>query len=205
MAAPAALMRRWLLRLGVAGLLALLALGLGFRSFLAATRAAPAAPAPAAAIVALTGGAERVETALRLLEEGAAPVLLISGANAALTLPELARVHGRPPGSLDGRVVLGHAAATTVGNAAEAAAFARARGVGSLRLVTADYHMPRALLEFRRALPGVVLQPHPVRPASFAALPRGRRWALLFGEFVKYGTAAAGLTRYMPARESARR
>jgi len=199
-------MRRRLLRLGVAGLVALLALGLGFQAFLGAVRALPdAAAAPADAIVVLTGGAERVETALRLLDAGAAPLLLVSGAHATLTLPELARVHGRAPGSLAGRVMLGHAAATTIGNAAEAAAFAQARGIRSIRLVTADYHMPRAMLEFRRALPGVDLQPHPVRPASFAALPRGRRWALMLGEFVKYGTAAAGLTRYLPARESARR
>ncbi len=198
-------MRRILIALGIAGLLAL-AVGSGFAAFLAAVRAAPDADAaPAEAIVVLTGGAERVETGLRLLDQGAAPVLLVSGAHATLTVAELARVTGRAPGSLAGRVVLGHAAATTIGNAAEAAAFAQARGIRSLRLVTADYHMPRALLEFRRALPGVALQPHPVRPASFAALPRERRWALLFGEFVKYGTAAAGLTRYLPARESARR
>ncbi|WP_203072777.1 YdcF family protein [Falsiroseomonas ponticola] len=199
-------MRRWLLRLGVAGLLALLALGVAFQSFLAAARGVPdpAAP-PAEAIIVLTGGAERVETALRLLDDGAAPLLLVSGAHATLTLAELARVHARPLPALAGRVVLGHAAATTIGNAAESAAFARARHIGTVRLVTADYHMPRALLEFRRALPGVALQPHPVRPAAFANLPRARRWALLFGEFVKYGTAAAGLTRYLPARESARR
>lgn len=198
-------MRRLLIAFGIAGLLAL-AVGSGFAAFLAMARGVADAEAPPAeAIVVLTGGAERVETALRLLEAGAAPILLVSGAHATLTVPELARVHGRPAGSLAGRVVLGHAAATTIGNAAEAAAFAEARGIRSIRLVTAHYHMPRALLEFRRALPGVALQPHPVRPSSFANLPRGRRWALLFGEFVKYGTAAAGLTRYLPARESARR
>lgn len=196
---------RLALRLAAALLLALLLLGWGFQSFLVATRAAAAPPSAADAIVVLTGGADRVETALRLLDEGAAPVLLVSGAHGRLTVAGLARVHGIPAAGLAGRAVLGHAAATTVGNAAETAAFAQARGVRSIRLVTADYHMPRALLEFRRALPGVAVAPHPVRPATLDALPGARRWALLLREFVKYGTAAAGLTRYLPARESARR
>ena len=146
---------------------------------------------------------------------GAAPVLFVSGAHRSLTLAELARSHGRDAAALTGRVVLGHAAATTIGNAAEAAAFAQARGLTTLRLVTAGYHMPRAMLELRRALPGVTLLAHPVQPAVLrrddtaaeaeGGLPARRRWTLLLGEFVKYGSAAAGITRFVPARESARR
>ena len=37
----------------------------------------------------------------------------------------------------------------------------------SLRLVTANYHMPRSLLEFRRAMPALHIVPHPVFPDNF--------------------------------------
>lgn len=159
------------------------------------------------AIIVLTGGANRIEAALRLLESGTAPRLLVSGAAPRLTLAELARAHGRDPAALAGRVTLGHAAATTVGNAAETAAFARAHNLRSLRVVTAGYHMPRALLELGRALPDATLVAHPVQPAALAegALPPRRAWTLLPLEYAKYLAAALGLTRLLTAREAARR
>ena len=50
----------------------------------------------------------------------------------------------------------------------ETAAWIRSEGYTSLRLVTASYHMPRSLYEFRRLLPPeVAIVPHPVFPASF--------------------------------------
>jgi uncharacterized SAM-binding protein YcdF (DUF218 family) len=207
-------MRR-VLRLGLAAsLLAMLALGLGFLSFLSQAAAPVVAPGRRTdAIVVLTGGADRVETALRLLDEGLAPRLLVSGANTDLTLAELARAHGRDPAALEGRVILGRLAASTRGNAAEVAAYARAQRIGSIRVVTAGYHMPRALLELRRAAPGLRLLPHPVTPAALRAeadppprartLPAMRRWTLLPGEYLKYVAAAAGLTHLLPAKESA--
>lgn len=204
-------MRRLLLLVAAVLALGLLLGGWALASFLAAASAAPErASRRTDAIVVLTGGAERVETALRLLDQGAAPQLLVTGAASGLTLAELARAHGRDPATLAGRVTLGHAAATTLGNAAETAAYARARGLRSLRVVTASYHMPRAMLELGRALPDLELVAHPVTPAALRSAAEGggltgwRRWTLLSGEFVKYVAAAAGLTRFAPARESAR-
>ncbi|MGG5810731.1 YdcF family protein [Falsiroseomonas sp. CW058] len=196
------------LRLAALPLALLLALGGGFAWFLDEAAGTPAEPARRTdAIVVLTGGAERVETGLRLLEAGLAPRLLVSGAARGLTPAELARAHGRDPVALGGRVALGHAAATTTGNAAEAAAFARAHGTASLRVVTAGYHMPRALLEIGRAAPGLVLVPHPVQPAALrdGSIPPRRAWTLLPMEYLKYLAAAAGLSALVPARDPARR
>ena len=50
-------------------------------------------------------------------------------------------------------VDLGFTAANTLGNARETAEWARAKGYSALILVTADYHMPRARLELRAAMP----------------------------------------------------
>ena len=100
--------------------------------------------------MAFTGGPERVETALRLLAEGRADRLLLSGIGGGAELPELAHRAGVDPLPLAARVTIGRSATTTRGNAAETAAWARANEIHSLLVVTASYHMPRAMTELAR-------------------------------------------------------
>jgi uncharacterized SAM-binding protein YcdF (DUF218 family) len=190
--------RRWWRRLALLlPALPLLLLAAGFARFLALAAAGPEAPErPTDGIAVLTGGAERVETGLRLLREGRARVLLVSGVHRGVTLADLAHLAAMPPEELAGRVTLGHEATSTRGNAAEIAAWARAEHLGSLRIVTAGYHMPRALLELRRALPEAALLPHPMLPATLrdaGAAGRLRTWSLLVREYLKYLAVRAGL------------
>ena len=123
------------------------------------------------AIVVLTGGAERLHTGLDLLAKGVAGRLLVSGVHESVTVPELLRSYSEPP-SLSCCIDLGYEADDTVGNAAEASAWMRAQNFHSLRLVTATYHLPRSLLEFRSAMPDIEIVPHPVFPASM----QGNDW-----------------------------
>jgi uncharacterized SAM-binding protein YcdF (DUF218 family) len=188
--------RRWRLVLLLLPALPLLLLALGFVRFLALAGAGPAEPErPTDGIAVLTGGAERVETGLRLLREGRARVLLVSGVHPDVTLADLAHLAAMAPADLAGRVALGHAATSTRGNAAEIAAWARAERLGSIRVVTAGYHMPRALLELRRALPEVAVLAHPMLPATLrdaGAAGRLRTWSLLLREYLKYLAVRAG-------------
>jgi uncharacterized SAM-binding protein YcdF (DUF218 family) len=170
----------------------------GFGLFLRAALG-PTAPAEGRTdgIVVLTGGAERVATGFRLLAEGRAERMLISGAHPGVGLAEIAAAAGVDPAAFAGRVDIGHAAASTRGNAAETAAWARVSGMRSLRVVTAAYHMPRAMRELRRALPDVALVPHPVPMAALRdgrAWLRPRLWALLGGEYLRLLAAYAGLS-----------
>lgn len=182
---------RWLVLLGLLVPLA------GFAGFVAAALAVSPAPAGATdGIAVLTGGAERLETGMRLLREGRAACLLISGAHPDVRLADLARIVGEPETSLATRVAIGHGATSTRGNAAEIAAWSRAKGFASVRVVTASYHMPRALLELRRALPAVALVPHKVLPSQlrgWEALGHGRVWRLLAAEYLKLIGATLGL------------
>ena len=158
-------------------------------------------------IVVLTGGSERVATGLRLLAANRAPRLLISGAHPEAGLGDIAQAAGIDPAPIAGRVSIGRAAATTRGNAVETAAWARADTLQSLRVVTASYHMPRALLELRRALPGVALVPHAIVPASLrapGALRRPAVWGLLLGEYGRYLLARAGLSALTSPRRETR-
>ena len=190
-------MRRRRLALLLLPVLPMLLLAAGFAHFLALAAAGPAEPErPTDGIAVLTGGAERVETGLRLLREGRARVLLVSGVHRDVTLADLAHRAAMGPGDLAGRVTLGHEATSTRGNAAEIAAWARAEHLDSIRVVTAGYHMPRALLELRRALPEVALLPHPMLPATLrdaGAAGRLRTWSLLVREYLKYLAVRAGL------------
>ncbi len=166
----------------------------GFGWFLHSATAPAALPAHADAILALTGGAGRVETALRLLADGRAPLLLVSGVGGPTDFAELARRAG-VSGSLRQRVTLGRAATSTRGNAQEAAAWARLRDVRSMIVVTAFYHMPRALAELTRTLPGVTLHPAPV---ADRLLPNPAPLRLLAAEYTKFLFAELGLSGWPP-------
>jgi uncharacterized SAM-binding protein YcdF (DUF218 family) len=79
--------------------------------------------------------------------------------------------------------------ANTIGNAVETRRWMKARGFQSVIVVTANYHMPRALAELAHELPDVALVPHPVisdkvRIETWWENPETAR--LLFWEYVKY-------------------
>src|SRR5690606_6945675 len=106
--------------------------------------------------------AERVNAAIRLLEQDKGERLLISGVNREVRRRELRAL---TPGSsklFNCCVDLGFEAENTVGNASEIAEWARKQDYRSLIVVTSDYHMARSMLEIRSALPGVVLIPYAV-------------------------------------------
>ncbi len=163
--------------------------------FAFASRVAHSTPAPdpgrAQGIVALTGGSNRrLQAAMGLLQEGRGRRLLISGVYRKTTREDVRRDARAVAGPIyDCCVDLGFEAADTLGNARETAEWARARGYSRLILVTADYHMPRALLEVRGAMPRAVLTAYPVPTDDLDARawwksPQGRRLMTL--EYSKY-------------------
>jgi uncharacterized SAM-binding protein YcdF (DUF218 family) len=89
-----------------------------------------------------------------------------------VTRAQLRSVSKAPGRLYDCCVDLGFSAADTRGNARETAAWARQHDFRSIIVVTADYHMPRAVLEIKGALPGVTFEPYPVATDELDA----RRW-----------------------------
>ena len=119
---------------------------------------------PVDAVVVLTGGSERVLTGIKLLEAGAGKKLFISGVHKKLTLESVLGMKNVPADLRACCVVLGYRAGSTIGNAEETHDWMAAEGYTSLRLVTANYHMPRSLLLFHAAMPDVKIIPHSVVP-----------------------------------------
>lgn len=172
----------------IASLLLLLLIGWcgGFLWFLYVTYSPSVAPVRADGIVVLTGGEDRLATAFQMLNEGHADQLLISGVPTSVTLRDVERsAHlAKPPAAT--HVTLGHHAQTTVGNAEETAAWVCAHHIHSLIVVTAGYHMPRAMLELSRAMPEVQLFAMRVQPAAIFDGTRPHVWRLLLGEYTKW-------------------
>ncbi len=174
--------------------------GVGFARFNSIARQTGALPAAADGIVVLTGGADRIETALRLLVEGRAPYLMVSGVARGADLADLVRRVPLDPDQAS-RVTLGHAAQSTWGNAAETAPWARAHNMRRLIVVTAGYHVPRALLEVRRALPDVALQAVAVQSPALRGGSRAAAVRVLAGEYDKLLAVQLGLSRLLGAGE----
>lgn len=119
-------------------------------------------PSETDAIVVLTGGRLRLEAGLDLLGAGRAQKLFVSGVNPHVDRIELMRVAGHAGDEDLSRIVIGHDADNTLGNARETAGWMHQEGYRSLRLVTSWYHMQRSLLEFERAMPQARIVAEPV-------------------------------------------
>lgn len=114
------------------------------------------------AIVVLTGGSNRLVTGLELLAAGRAKKLFVSGVYDGVEVQELLKLSRHSPTEMECCITLGYSADSTIGNAYETADWMRDQGFRSLRLVTANYHMRRSMLELAMAMPDVELVPHPV-------------------------------------------
>lgn len=156
------------------------------------------------AIVVLTGGTDRIQEGLRLLKRGAAGGMLISGVGKIGTdKTEIILQNGVSVSDLsilENYIELGYTAKDTQGNAEETIRWMQQKNYNSLRLVTSNYHMPRALLEFKRMMPGYTIIPHPV---SSPNVKLGQWWKykgtrdLIISEYDKYlGVLFHKLTGY---------
>jgi uncharacterized SAM-binding protein YcdF (DUF218 family) len=131
------------------------------------------------AIVVLTGGAKRLERGLQLLEQKKADRMLISGVERTVRASELAARYGRQQAVFECCIDLGREAVDTRSNAEETARWLERHKYKSVRLVTTDWHMPRAGFELaRQAGDGVKVYPD--------AIPSKPRFRQLFTEYNKY-------------------
>jgi len=114
------------------------------------------------AIVVLTGGSKRINTGFDLMRDNTANKMLITGVDSRVTIEKLTSLWNPGEGA-PCCVTLDHDARNTRENALMAAKWANeTNNIKSIRLITTDYHIPRAMVEFHYALPGVALYPHPV-------------------------------------------
>ena len=121
-------------------------------------------------IVVVTGSGGRIEAGLNLLIEGEGSRMLISGTGKRVSKQNILHVI-TPQQNGDSVEIqslmsccidLGPAARNTKGNANETRRWADDHDLSRIILVTADFHIPRALIEFRRQMPSHTVIPHAV-------------------------------------------
>jgi uncharacterized SAM-binding protein YcdF (DUF218 family) len=180
--------RRVLLRSGLIAVCAILVILGGFAEFWRQSASLKGPDkADAEGIVVLTGGPERISTAIRLLENKAAKRLLISGVHPQTTARQLRQITGTERDLFRCCIDLDKRAADTRGNAVEAAEWARDKGFTRLLIVTSDYHILRAMKEFSRVMPEAELMACPVAGSDgHDPLHSTASLKLWFSEYLKY-------------------
>jgi uncharacterized SAM-binding protein YcdF (DUF218 family) len=175
--------------------LGLLVAGWDFSRFVARADHAvtPDPPIDAQAVAALTGASNaRIVAAVQLADSLQLP-LLISGVHVDTRPVDIAAIADVDVAEVQCCVTLGRAAATTEGNGAEVAEWGRRHGVTRIIVVTSEYHMDRALVELRRAMPEGHFIPHAVtttkvRPSDWYRDPATAR--RLLEEWAKFRIAS---------------
>lgn len=132
--------------------LVLLIWAFGFIGF-AVSQPRPAGTQRAEAVVVLTGGSGRIAYALDVLDKGYVQRMFVSGVDRNVKPHEFAIEYKVASARMACCVTLGFDAVDTESNAREVARWLAREKIRSLRLVTNDWHMRRAVWELRRAAP----------------------------------------------------
>ena len=103
-------------------------------------------------ITVLTGGADRIDQAMKLLAQGKAKRVLITGVYRATTKEELKQLASQGDQYFACCVDIDKEARNTIDNATETAEWVAQRQFHSVIVVTSNYHIPRALAELGRAM-----------------------------------------------------
>ena len=137
----------------------------------------PGPPArPADAIFVLTGGEGRILEGFRAWSGGAARELYILGAGRRVPITRIVPEASRIPAEALSRIHVEGWSENTLENAFSAKSAVGEGKYSSVILVTSDYHIPRAVLVFRKVLPpNVSLSAIRVHPEGGAG--SSWRWA----------------------------
>jgi uncharacterized SAM-binding protein YcdF (DUF218 family) len=126
---------------------------------------------------------------MKLLAAGKAKRVLITGVNRTTTTEELKQLASQGDQYFTCCVDIDKDARNTIDNATETSEWVALNRYGSIIVVTSNYHMPRALAELGRVMPGVTLIPYAVVDNNVHLDPW---WSypgttkLLLSEYLKY-------------------
>ena len=170
-------------------LLAVVLTVIGFFIFTGNLQRSQPEPRTADGIAVLTGGVARIDEAMKLLTQQKAKRLLITGVNRTTSTEALKQLASQGDQLFSCCVDIDKEARNTIDNATETSQWVARNHYNSVIVVTSNYHMPRALAELGRVMPGVTLIPYSVIDNN---VHLDRWWTypgttkLLISEYLKY-------------------
>ncbi|WP_142415973.1 YdcF family protein [Bartonella massiliensis] len=147
----------------------------------------PPTPLPKAdAIIVLTGGENRIEIGLHLLQKGLGSRLLISGVNTSTNLKGFMHNMHISPRLVSCCIDIGHQAINTRGNAEESAAWIKKHHYKTLYIVTHDYHIWRSMRELKYLMPDIHFIAYPVKKSNAeSTIQQINQFRILIIQYIK--------------------
>ncbi|MCV6599261.1 MAG: YdcF family protein [Alphaproteobacteria bacterium] len=133
--------------------------------------------------IVLTGGNSRISESINLLEKGATSKVFLSGVNKNVNKEDILE------DSFDkykDHFFLGYKAEDTRGNVIESEEWLLNNHIKEVRVITSDYHLLRAKVEFKRSLPGIKKVWYGVNTIDENFFNSLENWKLLCGEYNKF-------------------
>ncbi|MBE6444756.1 MAG: YdcF family protein [Alphaproteobacteria bacterium] len=139
------------------------------------------------AIVALTGGRNRIAKAVEILNKNKADVLFVSGVDEFSSWESIKKKQNIKTSNNE-KVVLGKKAKNTLENAKEALDWIHKNKITSIYLVTSNYHLARSVSEFRALDKDLIIIPFPVYSEKVQKKwwKSWRTFSLIFKEYNKF-------------------
>ena len=147
-------------------------------------------------IVILTGGTNRIKDGLNLIEDFKKSKkinykILVSGTGTGFTKSSLKKKLGPNfnPSLIKCCIDLDSVSKNTFTNASETFKWARKNDIKEFILITSNYHMPRAILEFKNIMPKLKIYTYAIIPKKHNIekwLNSYETFNLIFTEYCKY-------------------
>ena len=147
-------------------------------------------------IVILTGGANRIKDGLKIVEDfknlkNINYKILVSGTGMGFTKSSLKKKLGPNFNSqlIQCCIDLDGVSKNTLTNASETFKWANKNDINEFILITSNYHMPRAILEFKNVMPNLKIYTYTITPKKHDIenwLGSYQTFSLVFTEYCKF-------------------
>ena len=147
-------------------------------------------------IVILTGGANRIKDGLKIIEnfqnsKNINYKILVSGTGMGFTKSSLKKKLGPNfnPQLIQCCIDLDDVSKNTLTNASETSKWTSKNDIKEFILITSNYHMPRAILEFKNVMPNLKIYTYAITPKKHDIenwLSSYQTFSLVFTEYCKF-------------------